>query len=360
MRINSRSLVVLLAGLLAACSGSTTPTASPPPLPLPPTIAPGPSLTPSPASTPTPTETPAAEIDIRLATDGPVFEASDLDGGSYGFTLPAAYFTADGVQHLYVVGFGDLPGDQKVYHATSTNGTDWTVDPADPFADLGLSLSPPGPIPGTVVPADAGGWQMYFWGVPSPQVQGAQIYRATSPDPGGPWTADPDPVLPLGEPGEADDGGVDFPSVVATDDGYLMLYSASGGDHPRDARILLARSEDGITWEKAGRVIEPQDCGGEDAGSISNPRLFAADGGYLAVTLLESDVAVLRSVDGEHWTCADDGPVFAATEIEGSDRVHTMAAAQDGDDIKVLLEALLTDASGDVFSNLWLGEVTGL
>ncbi len=53
--------------------------------------------------------------------------------------------------------------------------------------------------------------------------------------------------------------------MVATDDGYLMLYSASGGDHPRDARILLARSEDGITWEKVGRVIEPQDCDGADA-----------------------------------------------------------------------------------------------
>jgi hypothetical protein len=318
-----------------------------------------PSLVPSPASSPSPTESPAAEIDITLAGGGPVLEASDLHGGSYGFTLPAAYFTADGVQHLYVVGFGDLPGDQKVYHATSTDGMDWTVDSADPFATLGLALSPPGPIPGSVIPDGVGGWQMYFWGVPSPQVQGAQIYRATAPGAGGPWTADTDPVLPVGEPGDVDDGGLDFPSVVTTDDGYLMLYSASGGDHPRDARILLARSEDGVVWEKAGRVIEPQDCGGADADSISNPRLFAVDGGYLALTLLESDVAALTSPDGEHWTCAGDGPIFAATEISGSDRIHTLAAAQDGDDIKLLMEVLLTDAGGEVFSNLWLGDVTG-
>jgi hypothetical protein len=274
--------------------------------------------------------------------------------------LPAAYFSADGVQHLYVVGFGDLPGDQKVFHATSTDGLDWDVDSADPFATLGLELSPPGPIPGSVLPDGDGGWQMYLWGVPSPQIEGAQIYRATASDPGGPWTADPDLVLPVGEPGEVDDRGLDFPAVMPTDDGFLMLYGANGGDHPQTARILLARSDDGITWEKAGRVIEPEDCGGDDLDFIAIPRLFTAGEGYLVLAGMGPDIVALRSTDGEQWTCAADGPIFAATEIEGSDRVHTLAAAQSGDQINVLIEALMTREGGEVGSELWLGEVTGL
>ena len=66
-------------------------------------------------------------------------------------------------------------------------------------------------------------------GVPAPQLEGAEIFRATASDPGGPWQGDPEPVVPVGESGDVDGLGVDFPSVVPTEDGYLMLYGANGG-----------------------------------------------------------------------------------------------------------------------------------
>jgi hypothetical protein len=108
------------------------------------------------------------------------------------------------------------------------------------------------------------------------------------------------------------------------------------------------------------RTIEPEVCGGDDLDFIAIPRLFTGGAGYLVLAQLGPDIVALRSVDGEQWTCVGDGPIFAATEIEGSDRVHTLAAAQTGDEINVLIEALMTREGGEVVSELWLGEVTGL
>jgi hypothetical protein len=315
-----------------------------------------PEPTPQPTLFPSPSPAPLLVTDLALAADRPVLQGSDLEAGDhYGATLPAAYFVADGVHHLYVVGFGDLPGDQKVFHATSPDGMAWTIDDADPFVDLGLEMDRPGPIPGSVLQI-GDQWVMYLWGVPTQAPRPSQIYRAVAPSPAGPWVADPQPVVPVGPRGEADDRGIDFPSVMQTADGFLMLYGANGGDHPNTARILAARSTDGITWDKLGRVIEPQDCGADDSEFIAIPRLFGSGYGYVVLTVMGNDIAVLTSVSGENWSCVGDGPMFTADEITGSDRVHTVAAAFDGERLSVIVEALQYDAAGRVYTNLWLAE----
>jgi len=346
-------VVALLA--LTACTAQptvlppTTPTTSPTP--------PTPTPTAAPTLTPPPTALPI--VDISVAHEGAVLHGDDLgEPGHYDATLPAAYFEADGIQHLYVIGFGAEPGDQHVFDATSDDGVSWTIDPQDPFSTLGLDLSPPGPIPASVLPTEDGHWQMYLWGVPAAQTQGSQIYRATADEPGGPWTGDPEPVVPIGHLGDDDDGGLDFPAVVPDGDGYVMLYSANGGDQPNSGRILLARSDNGVTWQKAGRIIDPTVCGGA-ADFIAIPRLFNEGDGFLALVQIGSDVAAVRSPDAQHWECASDGVAFKATEIPGSDRVHTLAAARVSDGINVLIEALVTLPSGVVGSELWLTEVTG-
>ena len=78
---------------------------------------------------------------------------------------------------------------------------EWHIDENPPFEELGLELSPPGPIPGSVIQAEDGTWVMYLWGVPAPQSEGAVIYRATASSPAGPWVADPEPVLVWVSPG---------------------------------------------------------------------------------------------------------------------------------------------------------------
>ena len=49
----------------------------------------------------------------------------------------------------------------------------WEIDENPPFEQLGLELSRPGPIPGSVIQADDGTWVMYLWGIPAPRFRAA-------------------------------------------------------------------------------------------------------------------------------------------------------------------------------------------
>src|SRR5215213_7413800 len=273
--------------LVVACSGT-------------PAVAPQPtaSLERTATTTGTPRPTIAATrsalpvLTSELISDEHVLDGADLapdDPEHYGATLAASYFTDAGTHHAYVVGFGSAPGDQQPFHATSADGPEWSVHPGDPLLALESAFSAPGPVPGTVLQGPEGHWLMFFWGSPAPLPNSAQIYRATADSPAGPWTMEAEPVVPIGQPGEADDLGLDFPAVLPTENGWVMLYGANGGDAPHTARILLATSDDGITWEKHGRVIEPEVCGGSDTDYVAMPRLFADGDRFLAFAEMGDD-----------------------------------------------------------------------
>ena len=351
----------LLSSPFAAASFLAVACTSTPALTPEPTASPPPTPAPTARPTPVPTPTPVPILSSQLLSDEHVIDGAMLspdDPDHYGATLSASYFSDGDAHHAYVVGFGPNPGDQQPFHATSADGVEWTVNAGDPLAALESAFSPPGPVPGTVLHPTDDEWVMYLWGTPSPLVNGAEIYRATAADPGGPWTVDEEPVVPLGEPGEVDDLGLDFPAVLPTDEGWFMLYGANGGDRPHTARILLATSPDGITWEKQGRVIEPQDCGGADIDFTAMPRLFAdAGGGFLAFAEMGNDVFALRSNDAIDWTCQEE-PVFPISMIEGGDRVHTYAAGRNPEGgINLMVESLFTSPDGVVTSNIWAAEM---
>jgi hypothetical protein len=295
-------------------------------------------------------------------SDEPVVRAAELDGEHYGAVLTAAYTHYYGVHHAYLVGFGDLPGDQHVFHAMSADGLLWNLDREDPFASLGLDLSPPGPIPGTVLPDGGGGWLMYLWGVPSPLVEGALIYRATSDSIGGPWVADPDPVLELGASGAWDDRALDFPAVVGTDDGFVMAYSAVGYGRPGSTAIGWATSSDGIAWERATPdtpLMESGVCGADTSQYVAAPRLVSTDDGYLMLFDSARREFAATSPDGVTWSCLSEVPLLAAEDVPESAGIHTIAATDVDARVSVLVESL-TNRDGLIGSDVWLGEVEGL
>ena len=305
----------------------------------------------------TPAATPSRAMfaGIQLISDAPVVAASGL--GDDGAVLPSAYFVADGVQHAYLVGFGDARGDQRVFHASSPDGLAWAIDPADPFENLGLDLSPPGPIAGSVLQADDGSWLMYLWGVPAPARFGAVIFRATADSPAGPWVADPEPVLPLGARGAWDDFGVDFPAVTRTDDGYLMLYGAANSANRETSSIGLATSVDGVTWVKDGAnpVIRPDHCGDPDARYAAGPRLLEpANYPNLLLFDVGRGIRIATSTDAREWTCASAEPIVTAADVPGSEGIHTIAATMVDGEISVLVESLIGGSGG---SELWLARV---
>jgi hypothetical protein len=305
------------------------------------------------AATPTrgPETSGASAGSIAVISDTPVLEASDLGDGHYGAILSAAYFEANGLSHAYVVGFGDAPGDQDVFHATSSDGLAWEIDETPALEELGLDLSRPGPIPGSVIQASDGTWVMYLWGIPAPLSRGGEIYRATAESPAGPWVADPDPVLRAGELGAWDDSGIDFPAVVPMGGGYLMLYG--GLDGSDTTRIGVATSDDGITWRKDPEpVLEAGSCGKPGAQYAATPRLMATAEGYLLLFDQDRETAMATSPDGHDWTCSGPNALLVAGDVPGGQGIHTFAAANVDGIVSILIESLI-----DGGSEIWLGEL---
>ena len=322
----ARLVVAALALALVACQPATTPS--------------------SPTSSPS-----GAAGSIAVVSETPVLEASALGDGHYGAILSAAYFVADGLRHAYVVGFGDARGDQEVFHATSSDGLDWQIDENPPFEELGLELSPPGPVPGSVIQAQDGTWVMYLWGVPAPQSEGAVIYRATASSPAGPWVADPEPVLGLGEPGAWDDLALDFPAVVPMGAGYLMLYGGIDGNET--TRIGVATSDDGIAWQKDPEpVLAADSCGKLGARYAAQPRPIPTATGYLMLFDQDRETAMATSTDGHAWTCVGPDPLLVAEDVPGGQGIHTIAATDVDGSVSVLIESLI-----DGGSEIWLGEL---
>jgi hypothetical protein len=298
-----------------------------------------------------------ASARVTLVGDGPVLEASLL--GGRGAALPAAYVVAAGVQHAYVVGFGDAIGDQQVYHATSTDGRAWTIDPSPPFGGAEADFSPPGPVPTSLVQLADGSWAMYVWGTPVAGSDAAVIWRATADSAAGPWTMGAEPVLERGDAAAWDGAGIDFPSVVPADDGYLMLFSGVGSADRDAASIGVATSPDGVSWTKSpDPVMGPGLCGGFDERSVGLPRLLRTDAGYTVVYAgytgdgFSLSVGLARSRDGLAWSCASPNPLFTGGDLPGSEGIHTIAVATDGATTHLLLESLIGGGS-----EVWLAEL---
>jgi predicted GH43/DUF377 family glycosyl hydrolase len=81
-----------------------------------------------------------------------------------------------------------------------------------------------------------------------------QIYHAASAD-GITWFKEPAAVLSWGTPGEWDHWTLDTAEVIRDDEGYKLYYFAQPEPMtpPFNAAIGMARSDDGINWEKEGQ-----------------------------------------------------------------------------------------------------------
>jgi predicted GH43/DUF377 family glycosyl hydrolase len=103
------------------------------------------------------------------------------------------------------------------------------------------------------------------------------------------------PILELGEYGAFDEKGLGEPAVWAARGYYWMLYT--GRDHNEVRRMGLARSRDGVRWEKLPMVIS----GGEawDSKVICDPTVIA-NGDRVTVWFGGGDVAhPAQNIDGQ-------------------------------------------------------------
>jgi predicted GH43/DUF377 family glycosyl hydrolase len=180
----------------------------------------------------------------------PVIPTSDIDAWDYNSYVDTVV-AVDGTYHLFYRGQRrDLPllDEYSIGHATSTDGVDWVMDPANPV----------------LVPGDEGAWdadgvasaavihdgtEFRMWYVGGVESVSAVGY-ATSPD-GTTWTKHPgNPVMASGPSGTFDDGGA-WPGTVMYDGAkYRMWYTAERDADDYIWNIGYAESPDGLEWTR--------------------------------------------------------------------------------------------------------------
>lgn len=288
-------------------------------------------------------------VNIQPVEQNPVLSVGE-DGtwDSVSVRFPHVLFH-DGLYHMFYTAFTDIAMPQAIGYATSEDGITWTRYENNPilegsgngnFDDFGVNR----PV---VMVEDDGTWVMYYNGNSAPGVPpfGKGIGRATAPSPTGPWTRSETPVLEAGA-ARRWDGAFIFPdSVLKTDEGYVMYYSATGGSQ---GMVGMATSPDGITWtkyddpattERAFDTSDPVLPGGE-SGSWDGEQSWGAGvqitergwemtytGGATLDGVYRAQVGYAYSDDGIHWTKYANNPIVS---IDSNLTLFTSLLVHDG------------------------------
>jgi predicted GH43/DUF377 family glycosyl hydrolase len=120
------------------------------------------------------------------------------------------------------------------------------------------------------------------------------------------WRKEPNPVLEPGPYGSWDEYGVADPYVVRIEPYFYLFYL--GQDRARRQRLGVARSKDGVRWEKlrSNPVLELGDAGAFDENGLGEPAVWNSHGFYWMLytgrdTAENRRLGLARSTDGVHW-----------------------------------------------------------
>jgi Glycosyl hydrolases family 32 N-terminal domain len=148
------------------------------------------------------------------------------------------------------------------------------------------------------------GPQFWYWYVAGPKER-PSLGLARS-DNARAWRKEPAPVLGPGPYMSWDERGVADPYVIRIGRWFYLYYL--GQDRARRQRLGVARSNDGISWEKlrANPILELGGPGAFDENGLGEPAVWSA-GGYYWMLYTGRDlteyrrIGLARSTDGVHW-----------------------------------------------------------
>ena len=204
--------------------------------------------------------------------------------------------------HIYYSGW-----DGRTWHtgdAVRENAYRWK--------DLGLVLSPDARTwEGSYIAANGSAldWNatIWYWYVAGPQER-PQIGLARN------WKKEPRPVLETGPYMSWDENGVADPYVIRVGSEFYMYFL--GQDRAARQRIGVARSSDGVHWQKlmGNPVLEIGAPGAFDENGLGEPAVWQQRGYYWMLYTGRGAgevrrLGLARSTDGVHWTKLRD--VFA-------------------------------------------------
>ena len=192
--------------------------------------------------------------------------------------------------------------DGKTWHtglATSADGLTWSkqgkVLSPDPATWEGDSIAGNGAV------VAVGEKLLYFYQAGTPP----RIGLATSTD-GRSWQRHGAAVVDLGPRGSWDERGDADPDAIQAG-GKLYLYYL-GQDRARRQRLGVAVSDDGVVWTKlrSNPILEPGEAGEFDENGVGEAAVWPANGFYwMLYTGRAHDevrrLGMARSRDGVHW-----------------------------------------------------------
>jgi predicted GH43/DUF377 family glycosyl hydrolase len=258
----------------------------------------------------------------------PVLERGGWD--AHDVLNPSVLFHAGGWLNLYS-GF-----DGRAWHtglATSSDGIVWSKG--------GRVLSP-----------DTSGWEggyiaangtalawhdeVLYWYQAGPKGS-TRIALARSRD-GRNWRKEPGPVLDYGPRGSWDERGLGDPYVIRAS-GYFYLYYL-GQDRARRQRLGVARSRDGVRWEKlrANPVLEAGGYASFDENGVGEPAVWQSHTWYWMLytgrdRAERRRMGLARSRDGVAWERTS--LVIAGSEPWNEAVVCDATVAPEGDTVRV-------------------------
>jgi len=188
---------------------------------------------------------------------------------------------------------------------------------------------------------ESAGQLMYFYQAGRPP----RIGLAASSD-SRTWTKHGEPVVGLGPRGSWDERGVADPYVIHAGTNLYMFYL--GMDRAQRQRLGVARSPDGITWTKlrTNPVLELGAFAAFDERGLGEPAVWDAHGYYWMLYTGRDRkenrrLGLARSRDGVHWDKLSDF-VIAGDQPWDSKVICDPSVILDGDTVRVWF------AGGDV------------
>jgi uncharacterized repeat protein (TIGR01451 family) len=197
-----------------------------------------------------------------VLSPGPSWEARGIRAGGV--------ITEGGLYKMWYTGF-DSNGVGRIGYATSSDGAAWTKYGSNPMLDIGASGSweDEDVLDPTVI-KEGSTYHMWYWGYDGVT---DRIGHATSSN-GTAWTKDSaNPVLDIGSPGGWDWLHVYGPSVMRYNNTFLMWYS--GETLPEAWQTGYALSPDGSAWTRGKMLIPEGAAGAFDANSADYPSVIA-------------------------------------------------------------------------------------
>jgi predicted GH43/DUF377 family glycosyl hydrolase len=180
------------------------------------------------------------------------------------------------------------------------------------------------------------GPEFLYWYQAGPRAA-PKIGLAQSSD-GQHWRKHPAPVLDAGPRGSWDERGVADPYVVRIGDSHYMYYL--GQDRARRQRLGVARSPDGNRWEKlrSNPILELGADGAFDENGLGEPAVWQSHGRYWMLYTGRDRaeyrrLGLARSMDGVTWEKRPGS--FAGSERWNNKVICDPSVLVEGDSIRV-------------------------